>query len=213
MACRLQAIAGFTLTEILLSTAISVVVLFSIMAIDISRVSIQEDARDNAGIAFMSQTEAALVAREIKHGIETADRVQLINGGNGIQIRRMVLTGACAPPAYPAASCFDDPANFQWTQYSVDAGGDIVRFVDTGAGCPAAQVLVRNDNNAVGLSFVSDPDGSGLDNVIRYTIQWTHPDTGQQMNFTGDAVIRVSAVGTGGRGSSATILAAPAVCN
>ncbi len=193
---------GITLAEVLVGLVITAVMIAGIVALEMARSSISDQARDDAGIKYPSRAEAHLAALNLTKRIETADRY--VVNGTSLQLRHPQMTGACAV-GVPAPACFDDPNNYQWSEYQGGAGGTFLFYRNTGAGCANVQTLVGSD---VAVNFVSNGD------MVAFTLTWTNPGNGEVMVFPGEVSLLNRSVngGLGLQAPSLVVSNPPAGC-
>ena len=215
---------GFTLAEVLIASALSMIILFGFIALDASRMRLTVQTQYNAGTQYPERNEAAVSTIRITRELEQGDRFVIIGGGAGIQIRRPTMTAnlpagaTCLGVPVPDAECFDAPQNYRWYQISrLAATGALRYYRNTGAGCATFDTLVRGDLSAV--SFAPDPQDP---NVVAYSLTWQNPDTpADTMTFPGEVAVRGRTMGiaagdagvtTGGFQAPWTAGGAPAAC-
>jgi len=166
---------GLTITELLIASVLVVLVAFGIVAVDSGRTQMHMEVLERSGL-IAGQAEVGLAAVGIAERLATADRLNL-NAGTGVyQFRVPVMQGPCAGGA-PAPGCFDNPANYRWDQYRLNAG-ELRLYTNTGGGCGTMRVAARN----VGaLSFTyqdqaaAPPGGDGAvqdNNLVGYAATW-----------------------------------------
>ncbi len=215
---------GFTLAEVLIASALSMIILFGLIALDASRMRLTVQTQYNAGTKYPERNEASVSTLRITRELEQGDRFAIIAGGAGIQIRRPVMTvnlpagSSCVGVPVPDAECFDAPQNYQWFQISrLAATGALRYYRNISAGCGTFDTLVQGDLSAV--SFAPDAQDP---NVVTYSLTWQNPDTpGDSMAFPGEVAVRGRTMGTttgdagittGGFQAPWTAGGAPAAC-
>ena len=194
--------AGITLTEIMVASVISVVILLGLLMLESSRISRTEHLRDDAAVKYPSRQEANLALLHISQRLEGADRYVLINGGEGIQVRRPNMTVNVGTGCLPTISdpiCFDDARNYVWDQYSLAPGTrpTSLRFYSNthaasnpAGNCSSLSTLVRSDVNDLAFSI-----NASTPHIVDVVITWLHPtdtstETGTTMIFPGRAILR-----------------------
>lgn len=190
---------ALTLTEVLVATALAVIVVVGISITDVTRVRIENDLRSRA-VPRIAQIAPALAITHIAKQMAQADRVVILDsgipGGLGrMRIRRVV----CPEPIAPA--CFTSPAAFHWDEYR--RKGTNLEYVPevTNVGCGAVSVL---GGNVVSLTFQfvdgqasfptppCEPFGAGIpedNNIVGYTLTWR--EAPRQHQFVGETTGRL----------------------
>ncbi len=217
----MQSDSGMTLAEILISAVISMVILFGLISMDIARVRTTDQTRYAAGVKYPERDEASIAVMLLERQLTEADRFNIVNGGQGIQLRRPLMTGACAV-GVPAAACFDILANYQWDQFSVTAAGQFVLYTNIrpAGGCNNVTTLVQDDilQTAPATFAFSTVDP----NVVTFSLVWQNPDDASDtMPFPGEVAVRGRTMGlldnapgvlTGGLQAPWAAEAPPAAC-
>ena len=185
---------GVTLAEVLVAMAASMLLLFGLIALDGARSRISQQTRRNAGVVYPDRNEAALLQLHISKRLDAADQFCIPDGGGGcepsgnggtvLQVRRIVMSGACAL-GVPAPACFSDPNNFVWDQY-MRQGNSVVfltntRTVGGGSDCTSTTVLVSD--NVTNIVFTV------TNNRVNFMEFWTAPDNGETVQFSGEVVV------------------------
>ena len=161
---------GMTLTEVLIASAIALVVVLGIGATDVLRVRVSESIRELTGVSALDQRKnAAFAMLQMAKRLERADRVNLVSADN-MQVR------------IPLGTAFDAAANYRWDQYRYDlATRRVLFFSDTAAACPAARPVAWQIS---ALTFTYVDEGSpppGVEpfspattdnNVLAYELDW-----------------------------------------
>ena len=202
---------GMTLTEVLIASALGVVVIIALYAVDNARFRIYEDLRKRSAVG--SETYAALAALHIAKHLERADRLNIPSSGV-LQVR----IPACAKLADPVA-CLNDPTKYQWDQYRLNAAAtELDFFINTGAGCGTRTPLA---GQITALSFtykdevtLRPPGGEPANqdnNVVKYALTWANgpPRTGRTHVFGSEVTSRAipySDVGVTGNESGCGLL-------
>ena len=156
---------GITLAEILVASAVALVVVIGIGTMDVGRLRMENELRSTIGVTT-DEEQVALTALSLAKALERADRINVLNTGiagnapfvaadeGDLQIRTFDpdtdcpvigagcpivctgCTGALAPPC-----CFDIPGNSRWDEYKRNAATNQIRlYYDAAAGC-AQRVL------------------------------------------------------------------------
>ena len=214
---------GFTLTELLVAMTLAALVAIGIGTVEGSRAKIEQEILQRSGL-LSGQADVALAAARIAERLTAADRFNIDNGAGLYQFRVPV---GCAGAAIPPPSCFDDPANYQWDQYKLNAGGALTLYTKTEAGCATSRVLAKNVA-ALTLTYfdqASPPPGGDPpvqdNNILQYSLTWDNGMLGankRTRQFTGGVAGRAipySKVNSGATDSGsglAPILAIPASC-
>lgn len=134
---------GVTLTELMVASAIAVVVVLGLGSIDSTRIRMTEEVRRSSNIAPPERSRAAIAALRLAQDLERADRVRILNTGipgcstcgpftgppgrGSIQIRIPEMNADNAPctgcvpvgpnPPPPPPCCLQIPANYRWVQH------------------------------------------------------------------------------------------------
>lgn len=193
---------GVTLTEVLVATALAVIVVVGVFITDATRGRIEQDIRSTVG-PRIAQVKPALALQHIAERIAQADRIVILNsgipGGQGkMRIRRVT----CPEPVQP--TCFSGPPpnpNFRWDEYRLN-GSNLEYFTNiTDAGCGTPEVLAGNiasvtfqfvDGQASFPNPPCEPFGAGVpqdNNVVRYTLTWSEGPL--QHQFVGETTSRL----------------------
>jgi hypothetical protein len=221
-----------TLTEILVASVLSALMLVGIVRLESARLQQTDHIRDDAAVKYPSRQEAVQATLHISQRLDRADRFCIRVGagpclgaggvGDVLQVRRPVMTvnvgTGCTPPATtPDPACFDVAGNYRWDQYSLGPSPrqQSLRFyTNTQGGCGNLTPLVREDLSA--LSFTIDPAAA---HIVHVVITWLHPpDAGQQsgdvMTFPGHAATRGRSIDivTGLADPNAGVSPPPGVC-
>lgn len=175
---------GVTLTELLIASAVGLVVVLSIGQVDMTRIRLMNEVLRPATLS-----EAALAMHDMTKHLMQADRVVVLTPDN-VQFR--------IPPAN--AADLDNPASYRWAQYKLvdgpdpDALPDTINFYDdtAGGGCgvdatfgggvSASNVVVTMALNVIYFNEDSPPPPGGDppmndNNTVRITVtqSWTPP--------------------------------------
>lgn len=210
--------AGMTMMEVLIASAISVLVVVGITSLDITRSRLQEDTRRQSGLLTPEHGRVALAVIHLVKHLERADVVAITGalGDNVLQIREPAVGGCVVVDA----ACIDNPANYRWSEYSLTAG--TLQFYDnTGAGCGAVTPLAGQVTGLTiqfqdasgpppgGEPAVSDPADN---NMVAFSIGWSDPATGRSHDFTGQVAIRASPYSDVTSGMSTSAPGTPGSC-
>lgn len=181
---------GVTLTEVLIASALTVIVVMGINSLDITRFRIEQDLRQRTGAGSISQREAALAVLHLSKALEQADRANILNTGipgqapfagppgrGNLQVRIPTCPTAPADP-----TCFDAAANFRWDQYRFDPATQTLRFYsNTASGCTSVKTLASQIESLTirymdrapappgGDPFGVDPSDN---NMVQVTLRW-----------------------------------------
>ena len=178
MTCCTQ--QGFTLTELLVASALAVTVAIGITTMESSRVQMQEEILERSGLTS-GQGEVALATVQLSERIAMADWARLDNAGGVFQFR--------IPTGCVIAACLDNPASYRWDQYRL-AGGVLQLYTNTGpgGGCGTVRTVARN---VTGLVFTEAP------NELAYVLSWDNGMAAPKRHtheFRGRVVSRARAV-------------------
>ncbi len=211
--------SGFTMTEVLIASAIGLMVIFGILSLDIARSRMQADVRTRSGLLTPEHGRAALAAIHLTKHLERGDVVDITGAppNSVLRIREPAMSGCVAVDA----ACIDNPANYRWSQYSLTAGA-LQFFDDTGAGCGAASTLAAQVSGFTvqfqDASPITPPGGEPAvsnpadNNMVAYTIQWTDPVSTRTHEFTAQAAIRAGPYSDVTSGMSTSAPGAPGPC-
>ena len=193
--------AGLTLTELLLATAVSFVIMAAVFLVDVSRTRMHKELREST-VVLTEQGRAALSGvLQLTKFLERADRIVLVNGANA-QFRTFqggTDAGACVGCAGtpPPSCCFDIGGNYRWDQAAL-VGDALTLWRDTNGGCGTSRVLARQITQA-SFAFATDqgapPPGGEPSlndlNLIQYSVTWNDvAGTGRSQTFTGQVTSR-----------------------
>lgn len=217
----MSARSGFTMTELLIASAIGVMVVIGIVSLDTSRFRMQEDMRRRSGLLTPEHGRTALAAIHLTKHLERADLLDLSNPA----LPRFRAPTGCMGGAPPPPACFDNPASYTWDMYRITAG-DLEFASSVGGVCTAWTTLVGSGQaTAFTVQFqdaspITPPGGEPAvsnpadNNMVVFTIQWTDPVSGRTHDFTAQTAIRAgpySDVNTG-MANSAAVSPPPAAC-
>jgi len=173
---------GVTLLEMMIASAIAAVIMLGLTMIEGTRVRVTEDLRLRV-LTEPERKNAALAAVHLAKDLETSDRFEVLPDGTNSRLN--VRTPDCPPPV--TAACLDDPLNYQWVQYRLDATSRelrMYRFARTASPvrplpCPARQVLAR-DITALTSTLTN--------NEATYSLRWENGTRNQ--TFQGRVITR-----------------------
>ena len=200
---------GVTLTEVLIASALAVIVVIGIGALDVTRTRMEEKLRQDSGV-LSERGQVALAALQMSRHLGRADRIRILETGilgvnptsggidHGIiQIRYADVAG-CPQPVAP--SCLDNAATYHWDQYSLGSGS-LVHYEDTLVNGPpncVGKVLAQQVGSLTfryqdvaqtppgGAPFAPDESDN---NIVEYAVRWdnglTTPDH-QDLVFRGE---------------------------
>ena len=143
---------GVTLTEVLIASAITVVVILGLSLLDAARLRMGEELKARSGLTS-GHAQAAVASFHLARELARADRFFIRDSGlagvnpggtppnqGKVQLR---FNEACASPGEP--SCFDTAANYRWDEYRISGGhldgGHLEHFKDTQANCAKKRLL------------------------------------------------------------------------
>ena len=192
---------GVTLTEVLVATALAVVVVVGVFITDATRGRIEQDIRSKAG-PRIDQIKPALAIQHIAKRIAKADRIRILNSGIPGGQGKMRIRGVDCPTEPPLPACFADGNNFLWEEYRLN-GTDLEVLDVTVTGCtptpdsPLAQNVVSVtfqfvDGQAAFPNAPCEPFGPGVpqdNNVVGYTLTWSEGPL--QHQFVGETTSRL----------------------
>ena len=195
---RRRVCRGLTMTEIVVASALAMVVLIGIVSVDVARVRISEDVYNRSSTRQPNRAGAALAVIHIQKHLEGADRIS-INGGAGIFQFRVpeMTTAGCAGAAPPAPSCFDDVNNYRWYQYRRTAGNQLF-FYESPPGCGGGGKWLASEITALVFAYQDEaPAPPGGDpalqdnNMLSYRVTWNNGTDSQ--TFNGQVAVRAGA--------------------
>lgn len=179
---RTRAAQGFTLTELLLASAMTGMVIIGANTIFGTAIRVQIDLQRNRSGALSQEMAAGLAVVRIAKHLEVADRINRVSA-TSLQVRM--------PPA--SAADLDDPAAYRWDQYRWDPAPQkaLLLFQDIAGGCPAPVVLAREiasvsfdyrNRGPLAPPSGTEPFAPGAEdnNVIEYTVVWDDGARGHQ---------------------------------
>lgn len=222
MLSRLRDPRGFTLTELMIATTISVFVIMGIVRVDAGRAGMANKVRLATGLVD-GQGDAARAMMEIGKIIEQADRINVVSFGPlaDIQVRQLRRdpvfncgTG-CFPAAVPDPCCFDQPFNFKWYEIKV-TGPELRRYDRVNIdGCANLKRLAGGPGTGGITNFTV---AFAPNNVMTISMTWDNlePAPGNRIHvFTDRVVARSISVGNLGTtaNDSGTGLAPAGVSN
>lgn len=193
---------GMTLTEVLVGLIVTAIMVAGIAALEMTRSSLSDQARDDAGVKYPSRAEAHIATLHLSKRIETADRYVISGGGSTLQVRH--YDGDNCPSAIPTPACFDNASNYSWSQYTSAGDGSFTYYEDSGSGC-SGQTLIQSETS---VNF------SGTEDLVTFTITWTNPATGDIMEFPGQVKLlqRSQNAGLGLQAPELSVSNPPGVC-
>ena len=184
---------GMTLTEVLVASALALVVVVGIGRLDVARFQIGEDIRRVSVGRGIGHQETALAALHLSKHFEVADRLLLINSGvpgsppfaggpagfANVQLRIPVC-----PAVPPTPACYDVATSYRWDQF-VRNGAELRYYSNTDtAGCGNLRVLAREIGSftltLMDTATLPPPGGESFDppaapadnNVVEYALLW-----------------------------------------
>ena len=185
---------GITLTEVIVASAIAILIALGVIALDAGRIRSQEALRRRSGL-LTDQAQVALAASiRLAKSLESADRIVLVNGSpsDDVQLRTFDPNTDCAGQAnscvapfatgVPAQCCYDLAANYRWGEYARTGppANELRYYRDTDAGCANLTVL-SSEVGRLDFSFVDAQPPVGADNnVLSYSLLWDNGLTGAQ---------------------------------
>ena len=184
---------GITLMELLIASALAVVVAIGLGTMEGGRNEMGREVLERSGLTT-EEGQVALATVQLAERIARADAF-IATGGGSYQFR--------IPQDCPTPACLDNPASYQWDQYQLSVG--ILRlFQDTAAGCGTSRIVAR-DVTALTFSL------SG--NELAYVLIWDNGLSGpkhRSHEFQGTVASR--AMGASPLGQPLSPVAAPGVC-
>jgi hypothetical protein len=186
---------GLTLTEILVASALSLMVIFGITTMDTTRTRIYELLRVRSG-AVSEEGAAALAMLSLQKHLEVADRVYVLSAADPGNIQIRVPFG-CAGAAVPAPACFDVATSYQWDQFR-RTGDEMRLYTNTGAGCGTLRVLARSISALTFQYTDQAPKPPGTEpanndnNLLEFSLTWDNL-FGRTHRFQDKVTIRAGA--------------------
>lgn len=187
---------GMTLTEVLVASAMAVIVAVGLIATDISRARMEQDIRNRSSMTSPERGNAARAVLQISKRAETADLIDLDLATYGVYQFR-TPTG-CTAATLPA--CLDVAANYNWTQYRLNGTQLEFNTRDGATGCGAWRVLARQISSfTMQYKDESPPPAGGSEppnqdnNMVEFTIGWNNAAAGLSQDFTSQVAIRAGA--------------------
>ena len=190
---------GLTLLELLLATAISMVILAAVFLMDVSRTRMHQGLRDTSAVLTEQGRAALSGVLQLTKFLEPADRIVLVSGSN-VQFRTFegdTDAGPCVGCAGspPPSCCFDLGGNYRWDQAAL-VGDALTLWRNTEAGCGTSRVLARQITSATfqfGNDVAPPPPGGEPGpndlNLIEYSLTWDNGVTRSQV-FAGQVTSR-----------------------
>ncbi|MBI4597264.1 MAG: hypothetical protein HY737_02545 [Candidatus Omnitrophica bacterium] len=181
---------AITLLELLVASAIAVVVLVGMAMIDAGRTRMHDALKDTYQLTQGEQANAGLATMTLTRAIERANRIRILNG-TVLQARHV----ECPPPPAPQGdpACFNNAANYRWEEYRRTVG-NALEFIERGAGAPCAPVKVlANQITALTFNFRNESGalpGAVGNNVVEYAFTW-NDGAGNTHVFSGEAIARL----------------------
>jgi hypothetical protein len=206
-----------TLTEVIVASALAVVVAMGIMMTDVSRFQMEQEIRTMAGPTVSGQQDphqaAATVVMHLTKHLMRADRFVLINTGipgerpsGAVNSADIQLRIPECPASPPSPSCFDAATTYRWHQYRLV--GDELRFYldthNTVLPCSNVKVLSRQISEFTIAYLDTAPPPPGEDpfptppspnladnNIVAFRLKWDDGGSPAQTHeFRGSAVFR-----------------------
>ncbi len=185
-----RAIAAFTLTEVLIGTVTSVIVLAALIIVYLSGMSMHRELSGVSGQTLDQLIPAAAVTHTVKR-LELADRIVIpvaAPAGSVVLLRTPDYTTApCTsgvpPGTPPGPDCLDQAPNYRWDEYHWNSGAlEFYRVIRQPGGskqCGSKQIL-SDGMTAVAFTFRdtgvaavgTEPMGVLDNNVVSYTVSW-----------------------------------------
>jgi len=185
---NLHSLHGITLFELLIASALGLVVILAIGQVDVTRIFLTKEMSGSLGV----QAEASLAVAYLARSLQQADRVNLISPSN-VQLRYVVC-----PTTPPDSACFDNAANYRWAQYRHDSATKEIRYVDPASSCTVASRFRDVDSLSIRYRDEAPPPPGGDppvqdNNILELVVSTTDPQSGNPLTYTSEAVIRAGA--------------------
>lgn len=182
-----QTCRGLTLTEVLIASALAVVVIMGIGSVDVARLRMEEELKARSGLTT-GQGQVALATIQFTKDIATADRLYIMDsgiagvdpGGTVDQGKLRIRYSDCSTPA-----CFDNAASYRWDEYRVQAG-KLEKLSDVHVNCSNVRVLA-SEVGSLTFRFRDEgppPPGGGEpftgpedNNALEFSIRWQGTDS------------------------------------
>lgn len=211
---------ALTLTEVVIASAIGVIVVVGITRLDAARLRITEDFSDRAGFGS-GHFQAGQAALRMTKSLERTDRTVIVNPNPGyLKVREFISgTTSAGCPSCPSdgsalpACCLDISANYRWDQYRLN--GTAIEYFKGDCNNSNRTILANDAIVSLTFQYVDRTAPPGPDNnMIGYSIIWDNGLADPRRlthEFAGEVTSRAIAdanVGASG-GDSGDGLAAP----
>jgi len=182
---------GMTLTEVLVATALAMVVLFGILTADVARFRMGEDIRQRSSVTSAERGRAAFAIIHLTKHLERADRLDL--GATTPGLYQFRWPAGCTQATLPG--CLDVAANYDWDQYRL-TGSQLEFNTNRGTGGCGAWTALSRQIAGFTVQYSDEapapPGGDPVNqdnNMVRFTIQWNDTASLSQ-DFTAQVAIR-----------------------
>ncbi len=203
----MRADRGVSLIELLMATAVALVVLLAIGNVDVTRILFLKDLTQ----AVPQTSEAAFALAHMIRSLQQADRINLISASN-IQLR---IPQASGGSLNPTNANYDLPGNYRWVQYKLvpPVSPNTIQFYDNtaldctpdwsagGPANPLTDLTIGYQNEAPappgGDPAIPSPPVPPLgadNNVLLIRISWPNANSPPPtLSYTGEVTIRSGA--------------------
>ncbi len=185
---------GLTLMELTVASAISLVIILAMGQVDLTRLLLADQARNEASRG----SEASLVMASLIRDAQRADRVNLLSPSEvQLRIPHPTCGAACAcTNGVPTALCLDQAGAYRWVEYKL-VRSDVVFYGNTANGCGTSRAFRDIGGFTVRYLDASQAPPGGDpqvqdNNVLQVMVTTTDPQAGS-MTYTNTATLRAEA--------------------
>jgi len=199
---------GVSVLEVLMASAIAIVVILGLGVMDANR-GRQQNEMSTRTRTLQDQTGVSLAMLHIAQTIERADRLNIPATLDKLQARRLICPAASCPSGCQteplAPSCFDASTNYQWVEYRRLSDGTLQFLTNQGGGVCGTPLILSDRITALKFQYVApaagesappggDPFGGSnqrQNNMVNYSLTWNNGTS--QHAFEAHAVSRTIA--------------------